>query len=164
VLNNPSDTSLQFGEVGASPGSPNDRYGQNDLEWIVIAACGPHQSSHFTTNIGNAFDRWRGIFDGMHVFMGYGAVTYDNTSEGSRVVELSRAGWTVIDAWFRTAWEIQPSTNGYGPPNGNTIFVTAMYAHTGNHATRNDHIWGTGNTVADPTGPGQARTLMWSGT
>lgn len=164
VLNKPDDTFLRFSEVGASPGSPNDRYGQNDLEWIVIAACGPHQSSHFTTGVGNAFDRWRGIFDGLHVFMGYGAITYDNTTEGSRVVELARAGWPVIDAWFRTAWEIQPSTNGASAPNGPNILVTAMYAHMGDHATRNDHIWGAGTTVADPVGPGQQRFLMWSGT
>jgi hypothetical protein len=50
----------------------------------------PHQSSHFVGEVGNAFDRWRGVFDGLHVFMGCGAVTFDNSSEGSRIVELSR--------------------------------------------------------------------------
>lgn len=164
VLNPPGDTSLHFSEVGAVPGSPNDRYGQNDLEWLIIAACGPHQSSHFVSGVGNAFDRWRGVFDGLHVFLGYGAVTFDNTTEGSRVVQLARAGWPIIDAWFRTAWEIQPSTNGVSAPDGPTIFVTAMYAHMGDHATRNDRIWGAGATVADPVGPAQQRYLMWSGT
>ena len=164
VLNPPGDTFLHFNEVGATPGSPNDHYGNTDIEWIIIAACGPHQSNHFVGSVGNAFDRWRGIFDGLHVFLGYGAVTYDNTTEGSRVVQLARAGWPVIDAWFRAAWEIQPSTNGFSAPNGPTIFVTAMYAHMGDHATRNDHIWGTGTTVNDPVGAGQQRWLMWSGT
>lgn len=164
VLNSPDDTSLDHSEIGLTPGNPNDHYGQNDLEWVIIAACGPHESNHFTTGVNNAFDRWRGIFDGLHVFMGYGAVTNDNTSEGARVVELARAGWPIIDAWFRTAWEIQPSTNGWSAPYGPTIFVTAMYAHMGDHATRDDHIWGTGTTVADPVGVGQQRYLMWSGT
>ncbi|WP_184039888.1 DUF6345 domain-containing protein [Chitinivorax tropicus] len=164
VFNAPNDTFLHFSEVGASPGSPDDLYGQQDLEWIAIAACGPHQSNHFTTGIGNAFDRWRGIFDGLHVFLGYGAITYDNTSEGSRLAELTLAGWTVIDAWFRTAWEIQPATNTFGAPNGPTIYATAMYAHMGDNATRNDHIWGRGATVADPIGPNQMRVLLWSGT
>jgi hypothetical protein len=131
---------------------------------MIIAACGPHQSSHFVGSVGNAFDRWRGALDGMHVFMGYGAVTYDNTTEGSRVVQLSRAGWTVIDAWFRTAWEIQPSTNGYGAPNGPNILVTAMYAEKPGINTRNDRIWGTGTTVPDAREPGQVRWLLWSGT
>lgn len=161
VLNNPDDTFLHYTEVQAAG---SDLYGNTDVEWIIIAACGPHQSSHFVGNVGNAFDRWRGSFDGLHVFLGYGAVTYDNTSEGKRVVQLARAGWPIIDAWFRTAWEIQPSTNGYGAPDGPTIYVTAMYAHMGDHATRNDHIWGTGTTVSDPVGSGQQRYLMWSGT
>jgi hypothetical protein len=164
VLNPPSDTFLHFSEVGSTPGSPNDLYGSNDLEWIIIAACGPHQSNHFVGGVGNAFDRWRGIFDGLHVFLGYGAITFDNTQEGARVTELARSGWPVIDAWFRTAWEIQPSTNGASAPDGPTIFVTAMYAHMGDHATRNDHIWGAGTTVDDPVGPNQQRQLMWSGT
>jgi hypothetical protein len=164
VLNTPNDTFLHFSEVGATPGSPNDRLGQSDLEWIIIAACGPHQSNHFVGSVGNAFDRWRGMFDGLHVFLGYGAVTYDNTTEGSRVVELAGAGWPVIDAWFRAAWEIQPSTNGYSAPDGPTIYVTAMYAHKGSHETRTDHIWGTGTTASDPVNPGQQRYLMWSGT
>lgn len=164
VLNNPNDTFLSYTEVGASPSSPNDHYGQNDLEWFIIAACGPHQSSHFTSGIGNAFDRWRGIFDGLHVFLGYGAVTYDNTTEGARVTELALSGWTVIDAWFRAAWEIQPSTNGYAAPNGSTIYVTAMYATKSGVNTRNDHIWNSGTTVSDPTIPNQTRWLMWSGT
>ena len=164
ILNQPSDTSLHFNEVGSSPNNPSDFYGNRDLEWIIIAACGPHQSSHFMPNVGNAFDRWRGIFDGLHIFLGYGAVTYDNTTEGARVTELMRQGWTVIDAWFRTAWEIQPFMNTSNPPNGPIIFVTAMYAHMGDHATRNDHAWGTGSTVSDPVGSGQRRTLLWSGT
>ncbi|WP_137935791.1 DUF6345 domain-containing protein [Chitinivorax sp. B] len=164
VFNAPNDTFLHYTEVGAIAGSPNDRYGEQDLEWMVIAACGPHQSNHFTTGIGSAFDRWRGIFDGLHVFLGYGAVTYDNTTEGSRVTELALAGWTIIDAWFRAAWEIQPSTNGFSAPNGPTIYVTAMYAHMGDNATRNDRIWGAGATVADPVGPIQQRVLLWSGT
>jgi hypothetical protein len=164
VLNVPNDTFLHYSEVGAWPGSPNDRWGQNDLEWMIIAACGPHQSSHFTTNVGNAFDRWRGSFDGLHTMMGYGAVTFDNTTEGSRVSQLALSGWTIIDAWFRAAWEIQPSTNSESPPNGSTIFVTAMYAANSSNDTRNDRIWGAGTTVGDSRDPNQVRWLLWSGT
>ena len=164
VLNVPNDTFMHFNEVGASPGSPNDHWGQNDLEWMIIAACGPHQSSHFVGSIGNAFDRWRGAFDGLHTMLGYGAVTFDNTTEGSRVTQLALSGWTVIDAWFRAAWEIQPSTNGFAAPNGDTIFVTAMYAMNSSNDTRNDRIWGAGTTVGDSRAPNQTRWLMWSGT
>ena len=163
VLNVPNDTFMHFNEVGASPGSPNDHWGQNDLEWMIIAACGPHQSNHFVGGIGNAFDRWRGAFDGLHTMLGYGAVTFDNTTEGSRVTQLALSGWTVIDAWFRAAWEIQPSTNGVAAPDGNTVFVTAMYAMNSSNDTRNDRIWGAGATVGDSRAPNQTRWLMWSG-
>ena len=163
VLNPPDDTFLHQNEV--TPGATAiDLYGNTDLDWLIIAACGPHQSTHFTTNTTNAFDRWRGIFDGLHVFLGYGAVTFDNSSEGRRFMELARAGWNVIDAWFRTAQEIQPSTNGEKAPDGPTIWVTAMYAHNGDHCARNDHLWGMGNTCPDATGSSQQRYLMWSGT
>jgi len=161
VLNPPADTFLHHTEVNVAT---IDQWGDTDVEWIVIAACGPHQSTHFTTNTTNAFDRWRGVFDGLHVMLGYGAVTYDNTSEGRRFMELSRAGWNVVDAWFRTAWEIQPSSNGYGPPNGPTIFATAMYAHNGDHCARYEHLWGMGTTCADVVGATQQRYLLWSGT
>jgi Family of unknown function (DUF6345) len=164
VLSVPDDTFLSFSEVGSWPGSPNDLWGQDDLEWIIIAACGPLQSTHFTTNTTNAFDRWRGAFDGLHTLMGYGAVTFDNTTEGSRVSQLALSGWTIIDAWFRAAWEIQPSTNDESPPNGSTIFVTAMYAMNSKNDTRNDRIWGAGTTVGDSRAPDQVRWLMWSGT
>ena len=161
VLNPPSDTGLSDSDASSSG---IDMWGNTDLEWMIIAACGPHQSTHFTTGTTNAFDRWRNAFDGMHVMLAYGAVTFDNTSEGRRFMELSRAGWNVIDAWFRTAWEIQPSTNGWGPPNGPYIYVTAMYAHNGDHCARNDHLWNMGSTCADVVGSTQQRYLMWSGT
>jgi hypothetical protein len=161
VLNPPADTFLHNNEANVAT---VDLWGNTDIEWFIIAACGPHQSTHFTTNTTNAFDRWRGAFDGLHVMLGYGAVTFDNTDEGRRFMELSRAGWNVVDAWFRTAQEIQPATNGFGAPDGPNIFVTAMYAHNGDHCARNDHLWGMGSTCNDVVGAGQQRYLMWSGT
>jgi hypothetical protein len=162
VLNQPNDTFLHFSEVGPAGGA--DIYGSTDVEWIIIAACGPLQSTHFTTNTTNAFDRWRGIFDGLHILLGYGAITFDNTLEGRRFMELARGGWNVVDAWFRTAWEIQPSTNGASAPDGPVVVVAAMYAHNGDHCARNEHLWGMGPTCADVTGTAQQRTIIWSGT
>ncbi len=160
VLNAPADTFMHWTEVGGAL----DLYGANDAEWIAIAACGPHQSTHFTTNTSNAFDRWRNIFDGLHIFLGYGAVTYDNTSEGRRFMELTRAGWNVVDAWFRMAWEIQPSWNGWGAPNGPWIYATAMYAHNGDHCARYEQLHGMGYTCWDVVGATQQRHMLWSGT
>lgn len=158
---NPDDTRMSDTEVGGA----SDLYGQNDLEWLIIAACGPHQSNHFVGGVGNAFDRWRSIFDGLHSFLGYGAVTFDTSDEGRRFMELAQSGWGVVDAWFRTAQEIQPATNGWAAPNGTNIFVTAMYAHSGDHCARNERLWGYGASCSDvPPGASQQRYLMWSGT
>ncbi|TGY88417.1 hypothetical protein E5163_11405 [Marinicauda algicola] len=160
TMNPPDDGGINFREVRGG----RDLYGNQDLEWLIIAACGPLQSDHFQSNVNNAFDRWRDIFDGMHTFLGYGAVTFDNTEEGGRFMELTRNGWDVIDAWFRTAQEIQPSTNSWSPPNGPTIRVVAMYAHDGDDCPLNENIHGQGTVCADVTKPGQRRTMVWSGT
>ena len=95
--------------VGRSPENPGDLWGQLDLEWLVIAACGPYQDDGFVTGGGNAFDRWRGVFDGLHVFLGYGSVSSDTADEGTRLVRYARRGATLVDSWFRTAKELQSS-------------------------------------------------------
>ena len=159
------DGFLHYTEVGSFPATPGDHYGQLLLNWLIIAACGPHQSTHFrATGTTNAIDRWRGVFDGLHTFMGYGAVTYDNTTEGGRDVQLASSGWTIFNAWFRTALEVQMATNGWPEPDGPTIIVTAMFAHNGDGAILNDRIWGTGQTYPDARAPDQVLMFLWSGT
>jgi hypothetical protein len=162
VLNNPDDTFLHYSEVGGAV----DLYGNTDLEWLVIDACGPLESTHFTTNTTNAFDRWRNIFDGLHVLLGYGAATIDEPVAGGRFMELARGGWNVIDAWFRTAQETQPSLNGESAPYGPTIYVVAMYAHKGDYCARSEHLWGMGgNPCSDvPAGVTQKRYMIWTST
>jgi hypothetical protein len=163
VLNQPSDTGFNTPEAGASPANPGDLWGQQDLEWVIIAACGPHQHASFVAGGGNAFDRWRGVFDGLHLFLGYGAVTYDNEEEGERVVEYARDGETIQDAWFRAAKEIQPHSNGEAAPDGPNVYVTVMWAHKSGADPIEDHLWGEGSVSADPLAP-NSRTLMWSQT
>lgn len=142
-----------------------DHWGRNDLEWLIVAACGPHQHDGFVGSTNNAFDRWRSVFDGLHNFLGYGAVTFDNTSEGRRFMELVRRGNSVHEAWFRTAREVQPATNGWSAPNGDDIYVTDMYAHDGDHCAKNERIHGRGGqSCADVRGSGQRRHLWWQGT
>jgi hypothetical protein len=161
AVNLPSATDVLSSTVNVTG---TDLWGNGRLRWMIVAACGPHQSTHFTTGTSNAFDRWRNVFDGMNIFLGYGAVTNDNTTEGRRFMELTRAGWSVIDAWFRTAWEVQPSTNGYAAPWGPTVYVTAMYAHNGSHCQRNERLYGMGATCPSVVGATQQRWFMWSGT
>jgi hypothetical protein len=165
VLSNPDDGFLRFSELGGGPESPGDLWGQQDLEWMIIAACGPLQDEIINPpGGGHVLDRWDGAFDGLHQLLGYGAITYDNEEEGASVIEYARDGDTIIDAWFRTAREIQPSTNGYAGPNGPDIYVGAMYVYrSGVTSPRNDHLWGYGSVAPDPTSP-NIQVCMWTTT
>ncbi len=163
-LQNPADCSqdmLTYPEVGAAPETPGDIWGRQDLEWIIIAACGPLEDDLLSPGGGDVLERWDGAFDGLHLLMGYGAVTNDNEEEGRRVVQYAREGQTLIDAWFRTAQEIQPSTNGWPAPYGPNVYVGVMWASkSGQPSPANDHLWGYGSVAPDPTSP-DGFSCMW---
>ena len=161
VLTSPDDGFLSFNEVGGGPATPGDLWGQQDLEWAVIAACGPLQDELISAGGGDVLARWDGAFDGLHSLLGYGAITYDNTDEGKRIVQYAKGGAPIIDSWFRTAREIQPSTNGASPPDGPDVWVGAMYVIAGSADPRNDHLWGHGSVAADPHNP-NTLVCMWT--
>ena len=161
VLSKPDDGKLTSAEVGVGPGTDPDLWGQQDLEWIIIAACGPLQDDLLAAGGGDVLGRWDGAFDGLHSLMGYGAITFDTTEEGKRVVQYARQGTPVIDAWLRTGQEIQPSTNGAGAPDGPTVWVGAMWVARAGADPRSDRIWGHGSVSPDPTNPSML-ACMWT--
>ena len=164
MLMNPGDCradSLDHPKVGAGPQALGDLWGRQDLEWVVVAACGPLEDEILSPGGGDVLARWDGAFDGLHILMGYGAVTFDNEDEGKRIIKYAREGQTLINAWFRTAQEIQPSTNGWEAPFGPTVWVGAMWAtKSGQASPQNDHLWGHGSVAPDPRGP-DGFTCMW---
>ena len=140
----PHDTFVRFSDVNAT----GDRLGAQDLEWLVIAACGPLQDSR-VAGTGDVFQRWRGLFNGLHLFMGYAAVTYDNTSEGRLLATYAKRGDTLVDAWFRTAREVQPTRN-----STEKIYVGVIYGFEPSKGSpRNDHLHGKGSVVPDSKNP-----------
>lgn len=147
--------------VGAAPGNPGDRWGRQDLEWLTVAACGPLQDDVISAGGGDVLDRWEGAFDGLHALMGYGAITYDNTEEGGKLARYARDGMPLIDAWFRTAQEVQPSSNGESAPNGPDVWVGAMYVTKEGVDPRFDHLWGRGSVAADPRSP-EMLVCIWT--
>lgn len=151
---------LHFNDVGAQPNSPSDHWGQENLEWVIVAACGPLQDDAINGG-GNVFDRWRGAFDGLHQLLGYAAVTFDNTDEGQRVASYARSGMTLMQAWFRAAQEIQPSTNSYGDPYGPDVYAGAMSIGNSSGSTGGDHIWGHGSVGPDVRSSSY-RVCQWS--
>jgi hypothetical protein len=161
TLASPDDGSLVFTELGAAPATPGDRWGSNDLEWVTIAACGPLQDELLAAGGGDVLARWDGAFDGLHLLMGYGAITFDNESEGGRLAKHAHQGQTLKDAWFRTAKEIRPSTNGEPAPDGPTVWVGVMWVATSGADPINDHAWSHGSVSADPTSP-TTLACMWT--
>lgn len=153
ALSSPDDGSLVFSEVGGGPQNPGDIWGRQDLEWVIVAACGPLQDQVISNGGGDVFARWDGAFDGLHQLLGYGAITFDNEEEGDRVTDFARSGDTVINSWFRAAREIQPTLNGATPPDGPLVWVGVMYVGKSGVDPGNDHIWGHGSVSSDPTSP-----------
>ncbi|SFN40352.1 hypothetical protein SAMN05216386_0836 [Nitrosospira briensis] len=134
----PDDTFLHFTETAGAP----DLWGTKNLEWAVVAACGPLQDDVVGSG-GNVLERWRNAFDGLHILMGYGQVTFDNEEEGQRLAQYAKAGSTIIQSWFRTAQEIQPGE----------IWAGAYYLGDATGSTESDHLWGTGSVGPDVTNP-----------
>lgn len=155
VTNTPSSTFVDHSIVGQFPDTPGDLWGDKDLEWLVIAACGPHQDDRIVAGegSGNAFDRWRGAFDGLHIMLAYATVTSDTAEEGKRLVKYGKQGMTLIQSWFKLAKEVQPAG----------VWVTAMWAETPGNDASQDHLPGHGYIAQDPvTANGQTRWLMWT--
>jgi hypothetical protein len=140
---------------------PPVRFGDGKLDWLVIAACGPLQSIHFDQFHNDALERWGGTFAGLHGMLGFGGISYSCPQEGERFMELIGDGETVIDAWFRTAVEVQPCIEQRR--NGHSITVVAMFAHDGNYCTKDERL--TVPTLCPGIGtPEQQLTLIWSET
>jgi len=118
------------------------RWGDGDLEWLVIAACGPLQRS---APGGAWWKRWGPAFQGLHLLLGYATVTFDNTEEGL-IFAAGATGFpfpslarTVREAWVRAAKETQ------GPEE--IWSVMGVYGKNG-ETNYNDYFHGRG-----PVGP-----------
>src|SRR5436189_2967103 len=101
--------------------------------------------------------------DGMERSMECVAYVFYKSGEGSSFTKYAKSGSTVINSWFRTAQEQQPSTNGMGVPYGPNVWVGAMWMSSPGAAPANDHIWGHGSVSADPKiNQGYTLNAMWT--
>jgi hypothetical protein len=125
---NQDDTQLRYSDA---------RYGQNDLEWLVVAACGPLQ---FGSSPNAWWQRWGQAFKGLHLLCGYQTVTWDNTIEGQRWADYMLSGWTVRQAWMQTGKDVQGASE--------RVAVMGVYDLNG-VSNWNDHFWGRGSVGPD---------------
>ena len=105
-----------FNEVGAAPPRPATSGANRTSSGLSSPPAVRCRTNSSAAGGGDVLTRWDGAFDGLHTLMGYGAITFDNTDEGKRIVKYAR-GVAGIDAWFRTAREIEPGTNGAAAPD-----------------------------------------------
>ncbi|WP_437961418.1 DUF6345 domain-containing protein [Sorangium sp. So ce119] len=125
-------------------------WGNSNLEWMVVAACGPLQD-----DAGAWRFRWSGAFDGLHLLVGYATESFDDTTEGAMFADylLDDAKPTPLrQAWVTTAIEVQPDDD--------VIYaVMGAYGQGWTLPNYDDHFWGKG-----PVGPdlrGAERIGFW---
>jgi hypothetical protein len=127
------------------PGSNDDdflhyteaRLGNNDLEWLVVAACGPLQLG---SSPNRWWQRWGPAFEGLHLLCGYQTVTYDNTVEGTKWASYMLAGRTVRSAWMQTGIDVQGASE--------IVAVMGVFG-PGGVSNWNDHYHGEGSVGPD---------------
>jgi hypothetical protein len=118
----------------------NPRWGDLELEWLVIAACGPLQ---FDSSGQRWWQRWGPAFDGLHLYMGYQTVTFDNEQEGTIVASRTLAGSTVRQAWVEAAIATQGESE---------IWAVMGVIGNGSMSNYDDHVWGEGSVGPDIRG------------
>lgn len=120
-------------------------WGDRDLEWLVIAACGPLQwdSSGKTYS-----ERWGPAFRGLHQMLAYATDSLDNQAEGrllaQKLLGVGSNAKRVREAWVETATEVQPSDVDWA------IMGPYGSGYTHNY---NDYFWGKGTTGSDISNP-----------
>jgi hypothetical protein len=109
--------------------------GNNNMEWLVIAACGPLQGT-----------TWASSFAGLHLLLGYTTISWDNTTEGNDFASGILAGspLTVRASWGVAATNSQPPEVIYG--------YGGVWAWSGSYwflPNIDDYFWGMGSTGGD---------------
>ncbi len=113
------------------------RWGNQDLEWMLIAACGPLQD---LSRGETWWERWGQAFDGLHMLLAYSTVTFDNNQEGGLFADyLLGSGYRLRHAWVQTATDVQ---------GRDEIFALMGVWGADGVTNYNDHFWNEG-----PVGP-----------
>jgi hypothetical protein len=113
------------------------QYGKNELEWLVIAACGPLQLTEGGVDWAT---RWGNTFHGLHMILGYANVSQDGPNEGRDLANAMMSGQDIRSAWVNTAVASQPSSV--------TWSIMGVYGPSG-QTSYNDHFWGKGSVSQD---------------
>jgi hypothetical protein len=139
------------------------QWGDRDVEWMAIAACGPLQE---VDDAGRALTaRWGPAFQGLHALLGYSTISYDNDVEGRFFADNlfgfrffgARFSMTVVQAWVQMAMDAQPDL-----PAPDTVMWAAMGPiGPGGVSNLFDNFWGEGPFGTGPDIPASSITGFW---
>jgi Family of unknown function (DUF6345) len=128
------------------------QYGKSDLEWLIIAACGPLELSEGGKDWAT---RWGNTFHGLHLLMGYATTSYDGSGEGRDIANGALAGLDLRSAWINTAVANQPSSV--------TWSIMGVYGPSG-QTSYNDHFWSRGSVSPDMGfDAGDGKSILFDG-
>ncbi|MFI6324355.1 DUF6345 domain-containing protein [Nonomuraea sp. NPDC050556] len=147
-------------------------WGSQDVEWIGINGCGPLQDDILfrdtdivapCTKVSgyDALDKWKGVFDGLHMLLGFASQIMSSEFAGLRFAEYAAEGQFVLTAWLRMGREIQATHNDKCPPDGPIRWVGAVWPEETGANPVDDHLWGFGSVSADPV-LRNAFVAMWT--
>lgn len=120
-------------------------WGDRDLEWASIAACGPLQQ---TTGAGELQSRWGPAFQGLHILNGYATVSNDGDREGRTFASYLVGAGDAAPKTVRRAWSLM-AIDAQGP---SVIHGSMGVIGAGGLSTINDFFWGHGSVGPDLRG------------
>ncbi len=126
---------------------PECRWGDGDLEWIVLDACSPLAWEN-PDDGKNVWERWAPTLQGLHMILSFATGSSNVKTRGTRFATYLTQGHRMMDAWFWACAETQDSN----------CLSAVLYATAANdpwnpgwNDPSNDHAHGFGSVCADPT-------------
>ncbi|MCD6352078.1 MAG: hypothetical protein J7M26_08155 [Armatimonadetes bacterium] len=128
--------------------SSRARWGDQDLEWMILDDC-----SCLYNGDGDAFNRWRDAFQGLHLILSFYTGAHDTSTRGDKLATKLLDGWR-----FTTAWRYACEQTEGGSTRGAVMGV----GMSGGDWSFNDHLWGHGSVSPDMP-PASGRYLwLWN--
>ncbi len=124
--------------------SSRAKWGNTDLEWIVLDTC---KALRFSEGTRTVFDAWADAFRGLHMICGFHTKCTDVKSRALKFANYMGDRNRIINSWFvsciRTESYKKYAAVLYATNSGNP-WIPIMFD------TYYDHLWGFGSVGIDP--------------
>jgi hypothetical protein len=132
----------------ATPSQREPRWGDTDLEWVVLDCCSALAALSDGDNVIHSLtERWANsnVMDGLHYILGFRTIATDSGNRGGYFAEYltgDRDGtiYTIRNAWILATQDSESSS----------VFGAYLRTKSPGCDTLNDHLWGFGDVSDDP--------------